>query len=67
MDEYNLNTTDRQIERLAYRFWEERGRPEGSPDEDWYRAKRLLRQQSQALSDFLNRSQLPFSSIKMGY
>ena len=25
---------------LAYLFWEERGCPEGSPEEDWYRAVR---------------------------
>jgi hypothetical protein len=27
-----------RIERLAYAYWEERGRPEGSPERDWYRA-----------------------------
>ena len=31
------------IARLAYRFWEERGRAEGSPEEDWLRAERELR------------------------
>ena len=24
---------------LAYHFWEERGCPEGSPEEDWYKAE----------------------------
>ncbi len=28
------------VERLAYRFWEERGRLMGSPEVDWYRAER---------------------------
>lgn len=28
---------------LAYRFWEERGCPVGSPDEDWYRAEEEIR------------------------
>lgn len=28
---------------LAYRLWEERGRPEGRPDEDWFEAERRLR------------------------
>lgn len=67
MDKINLYTDDSQIKQLAYHFWEERGRPQGSPDEDWYRAERSLLHQSQALSNLLNRSQLPFGSIKMGY
>jgi hypothetical protein len=29
-----------QIEKLAYQLWEKRGRPLGSPDEDWLRAER---------------------------
>ena len=28
---------------LAYRLWEERGRPEGRPEEDWFEAERRLR------------------------
>jgi hypothetical protein len=32
-----------QIEELAYQFWEERGKPLGSSDEDWFRAERELR------------------------
>jgi len=31
-----------QIEKLAYQFWEERGRPLGSSEEDWLRAEREL-------------------------
>jgi hypothetical protein len=27
------------VAKLAYRFWEERGRPMGSPEVDWYRAE----------------------------
>ncbi len=27
-----------EIARLAYSYWEERGRTHGSPEEDWYRA-----------------------------
>lgn len=27
---------------LAYRLWEERGRPVGRPDEDWFEAERRL-------------------------
>jgi hypothetical protein len=31
------------IAELAHRLWKDRGRPEGSPEEDWYRAEDLLR------------------------
>lgn len=35
--------TREEIERLAYQLWLERGRPEGTPLDDWERAERLLR------------------------
>ena len=39
-------TADREaIGRLAYLYWEERGCPNDSPDEDWFRAEAELRQQ----------------------
>jgi Protein of unknown function (DUF2934) len=31
-----------EITRLAQKFWEQRGRPAGSPETDWRRAKRAL-------------------------
>lgn len=31
-----------QVARLAYQFWEERGRPDGSAHEDWFRAEEEL-------------------------
>jgi Protein of unknown function (DUF2934) len=31
------------IARLAYSYWEERGHPTDSPDEDWLRAEAELR------------------------
>jgi Protein of unknown function (DUF2934) len=31
-----------EIEQLAYKLWEDRGRPEGSPNEDWFRAEEEL-------------------------
>jgi len=31
-----------QIEQLAYQFWEERGRPWGTPETDWFKAEREL-------------------------
>ena len=33
-----------EIALLAYSYWEQRGRPDGSPEEDWYRAETELRQ-----------------------
>ena len=32
-----------QIERLAYWLWQHRGRPIGSPDDDWFLAEELFR------------------------
>ncbi len=31
-----------EIEQIAYKLWEDRGRPTGSPDEDWFRAQEEL-------------------------
>lgn len=31
-----------QISRLAEKYWAERGRPNGSPEQDWLRAEREL-------------------------
>ena len=30
------------LQNLAYALWERRGRPQGSPEIDWFRAKELL-------------------------
>lgn len=38
----------KKIARLAYAFWEARGRPHGSPDEDWFRAEEELRRRKSA-------------------
>ncbi len=43
--EHNTETAELIHERTqcrAYELWEERGRPEGSPEEDWYVAEREL-------------------------
>jgi hypothetical protein len=32
-----------EVQALAYRLWEEAGRPIGSPQEHWYRAEQLCR------------------------
>ena len=57
-----------QVEKLSYQFWEERGRPLGSPEEDWFRAERELRHHfgpSFSLP-FDSPMVLPFSSLMMG-
>jgi hypothetical protein len=51
-----------EIEKLAYRFWEERGRPFGSPEEDWFKAEREFRREFYELPE-----RLPFSSLSMGH
>ena len=35
--------TDEEIARRAYNLWENRGKPMGSPEEDWHRATEELR------------------------
>ncbi len=37
--------TQEEIARLAYSYWEARGKPNGSPLEDWVRAERDLKKQ----------------------
>ena len=34
-----------QIARIAYSYWQARGCPEGSPEEDWLRAEADIRKQ----------------------
>jgi hypothetical protein len=34
-----------ETQRLAYRFWLERGCPVGSPEQDWFRAEEELRRE----------------------
>ena len=59
------NTSDSysaEIEKLAYRFWEERGRPFGSPEEDWLKAEREFQRELTGPPE-----RLPFSSLSMGH
>ena len=30
------------VAKLAYQYWEERGRPFGSPEADWFRAEQAV-------------------------
>ena len=48
------NEQHEQIEKLAYRLWQERGGPLGSPDDDWFLAEK----------EFIHSpSRLPFASL----
>ena len=42
----NPQPSSEEISRRAFQLWEERGRPEGSQDEDWFRAENELRHES---------------------
>jgi hypothetical protein len=53
------NTQHKQIAKLAYRLWEERGAPLGSPDDDWFRAEQEFIQRMDSTL------QPPFSSVTM--
>jgi Protein of unknown function (DUF2934) len=33
---------EREVAMLAYPYWQERGSPIGSPEEDWFRAEQAL-------------------------
>jgi hypothetical protein len=37
-----------QIAALAHALWNERGCPEGSPEEDWFKAEQEIRKQQNA-------------------
>jgi len=39
----NTILDQKAIEKLAYQYWLERGCPEGSAAEDWFRAERVMR------------------------
>jgi hypothetical protein len=41
-----MDPTYEQIAQLAYQLWEERGRPDGSPDVDWEHAVAALQIES---------------------
>ena len=58
-----------EIEKLAYQFWEERGKPLGSSEEDWFRAERELLDEFGPPSfsgPFDTPIALPLSSIMLG-
>jgi hypothetical protein len=42
-DSQEIQSMYEEIAALAHALWEERGCPEGSPDEDWFRAEEQLK------------------------
>lgn len=58
--------TDEDVARVAYFYWEHRGRPLGSPEVDWLRAEADLRLQK-AESDLRveQDGRSPFSGFQM--
>ena len=68
MNSQALDLFRAHVEILAYQFWEERGRPSGSPEVDWFRAERELRHRLRRsfLHHLDSSAGLPFSSISMG-
>ena len=68
MDRQTTELSHIDIQRLAYQFWEDRGRPWGSSEEDWFRAERELRHHlALFLRHYLDSSvALPFSPFAIG-
>ena len=42
--------SSREVEDLAYELWQQRGCPEGSPEEDWFAAEQTLRKRKSETS-----------------
>jgi hypothetical protein len=43
-----IGPTHQEIAALAFSKWEARGRPVGSPEEDWFHAERELRARNES-------------------
>ncbi|PWT81547.1 MAG: hypothetical protein C5B58_09700 [Acidobacteria bacterium] len=43
MSEFLIGELRQVIKELAYEYWEERGRPTGSPEVDWYKAEQRMK------------------------
>jgi hypothetical protein len=42
MNDFFADDLPELTEKLAYKYWERRGRPLGSPEIDWFQAERVL-------------------------
>ncbi len=51
--------TEEEIKELAYRIWEEEGKPEGQEVENYYRAVKILEEQEAAKSPALIKAPPP--------
>jgi hypothetical protein len=58
MDDFFAGNADDITAKLAYQLWEQRGRPFGSPEVDWFAAKKAL---ASSQSDV----ELPLYSIRL--
>ncbi|MGD1104768.1 MAG: DUF2934 domain-containing protein [Terriglobia bacterium] len=47
------NSPHEEITLRAYRIWEERGCPIGSPEEDWFRAEEEIRREQAARDELV--------------
>jgi hypothetical protein len=59
MNENASEVNRKDVEVLAHRLWDERGRPAGSPEEDWFSAEHEF-YRAEPFS-----AELPFSSVIM--
>ena len=50
----DLGPFSEQITALAYALWQERGCPDGNPDEDWFRAEQEIRGKQESQSEIVN-------------
>jgi hypothetical protein len=41
-------TSEHEIAALAYQLWQARDRPDGTPDDDWFRAEETLKSRTRA-------------------
>jgi hypothetical protein len=41
-EEFESRPIEEQIAALAHALWRERGCPEGSPEDDWYKAEQQI-------------------------
>ncbi len=58
-------TVDREeIERLAYSYWEARGCPENSPEEDWHRAESEFLARAESISSLQSLQQATIKSTE---
>jgi hypothetical protein len=54
-----MHSEHRSIGELAYRLWQARGCPEGSPEQDWLDAERQIKAETPTLTTEVVRSSKP--------